>query len=89
MRAYRAGLIPWTLAPQYRDSYPVKMLRREQRRRADLPLSEAHVAELDRWIDRLREEQVVVAYTPTTGFVYVPARPGIDTDLIRVPDEDQ
>ncbi|MEU4561786.1 hypothetical protein AB0F72_25670 [Actinoplanes sp. NPDC023936] len=82
-------LIPWKLEEADRRRYQADMLRAEARRRAGRQLSPALEAKLDRFLRRLAEERVVVHYDPESaeGFCYVPARPGIDTDLVRVPEK--
>ena len=79
-------LIPWLLAEEHRWSYDARMLRVEGRRRAGAPLPQADAARLERWRTRLEDSGCVVEYDPATGFRHVPRRPGVDHDLIRVPD---
>lgn len=80
-------LIPWSVKDEHRWAYPVVMLRVEARRRAGRPLRDVDAARVEPWKKELLEKGLVVHYDPDTedGFFYVPARPGIDTDLIRVP----
>lgn len=82
------SLIPWTVKLEHRHLYPITMLRREARRRSGFDLSEEDERALDAWIAGLKEDGVVLHYDPDTeeGWFYVPMRPGIDVDLIRVPD---
>ena len=80
-------LIPWLIKEQHRWAYPVVMLRVEARRRAGHEIREVDAVRVEPWKRELLEKGLVVHYDPDTedGFFYVPARPGIDTDLIRVP----
>lgn len=81
-------LIPWAVKDEHRWAYPVVMLRVEARRRAGRPLREQDAVRIDPWKAELVQRGVVVHYDPETedGFFYVPARPGVDLDLIREPD---
>ena len=80
------GLIPWRVAREHNQLYPVKMLRAEAARRMGKRLSETAEAELDRWIAARRDSGTVVTYERDVepGWFYVPAR-ACDTDLIRDP----
>jgi len=89
-------LIPWPLRKEHRHKMPPKMLRALGRRRNGEPLGPTVERELDRWLVARAETSpeapygTVVHYNPLTkeGWFYVARRPGIDNDLIRVPDED-
>lgn len=80
-------LIPWMIDGKHRYKHALAMLRAEGRRRAGAPLSDIQQKRLDSWLEFLKEEDAVVHYDPETedGFFYVPRRPGVDTDLVRVP----
>jgi hypothetical protein len=82
-------LIPWGVKVEHRHDYPILMLRKEARRRAGLPLSEEDEHAVDAWIAGMKEANTVLHYDPDTedGWFYVRPRPGVDTDLIRVPDK--
>lgn len=89
------NLIPWMVKPEHRYDWPVMMLRLEGRRRAGLkPLSDVETHKLDTWLANLKSMDAVVHYVPErdeehgldAGFHYVAPRPGIDTDIIRVPE---
>lgn len=88
-------LIPWHVKTEHGTHYALRMLRVEARLRRGWPLATdddqaADLGErLDSWKQKLRDEDLVVHYQDNTdeGFYYVPRRPGIDTDLIRVPDQ--
>ena len=81
-------LLPWALDEKHRWTYPAMMLRAEARRRDGKELRKEDETRLDAWLRRLEEEDTVVHYDMATeeGFWYVPRRPGVDTDIIRVPD---
>lgn len=80
-------LVPWKIEEQHRYKHALAMLRAEARRRAGAPLSELQQKRLESWLAFLAEEDCVVHYDPETedGFFYVPRRPGVDEDLVRVP----
>ncbi|ROT25863.1 hypothetical protein [Micromonospora sp. HM5-17] len=81
-------LLPWGMKDEHRWLFPAQMLRAEARRRAGKQLRPHDEKRLANFVDRLRRDGLVVHYDPDTkeGFFYVPAREGIDTDLIRKPD---
>lgn len=89
-------LIPWRVELRHRHRMAPKMLRALGRRRAGESNGVTVEEELDRWLVARAEssaeapEGTVVHYEPSTdqGWWYVPRRPGIDTDVIRVPDSD-
>jgi len=82
-------LIPWAVGEVHRWAYPLALLRMEGRLRAGRTVSRADHARLDSWHEKLGADDLVVHYDPDTdeGFFYVKRRPGIDTDLIREPEE--
>lgn len=82
------NLVPWYVKPEHRHAWPVTMLRGEARRRAGKPLTHKMEEMVDAFIRGLKADNTVVHYDPETeeGWWYVPPRPGVDTDLIRVPD---
>lgn len=78
--------IPWSpIRPDHANAYPLLMLRLAARRAHSVELTESQSTKLDRWIERLETEGVVVHYEHDTadGWFYTPARPGVDTGLIR------
>lgn len=81
-------LVPWKVEARHRYKHALAMLRAEGRRRAGAPLSPIQQARLDSWLTFMRDQDCVVHYDPQTdqAFFYVPRRPGVDTDLVRVPD---
>lgn len=80
-------LLPWHLKDEHRWLFPAQMLRAEARRRAGKKLRPEDERRLDNFIARLKRDGLVVHYDRDTeeGFFYVPARDGIDTDLIYKP----
>ena len=82
------NLIPWAVLPQHRGAYDLALLRMEARRRRGQQLTNGDDQRLNKWLQRLKDENVVVHYDPQTeqGFFYVPPRDGIDVDLVRVPE---
>ncbi|WP_240942573.1 hypothetical protein [Planosporangium thailandense] len=81
-------LIPWQVEERHRWAYPAVMLRAAGRRRAGREIGGEYSSRLDTWLRARAEDDTVVHYDPDTdeGWFYVPRRPGVDTDLIRVPD---
>lgn len=81
--------IPWSpIRTDHTGHYALVMLRLAARREAGEQLSPTRLDRLDTWVSRLRQDGAVVTYVYASpdGFYYVPARPGIDKGLIRVPD---
>lgn len=84
-----SDFIPWTpIRTDHTGHYALAMLRLAARRDAGEKLSTERSKKLDAWVERLRQENAVVAYVHDSpdGFYYCPARPGIDVGLIRIPD---
>lgn len=81
-------LIPWAVKLEHRYDYPIMMLRQEARRRAGFDLTDEQLHALDAWKRGMERDRTVLHYDPDTerGWFYVPARPGVDTDLIREPE---
>lgn len=82
-------LIPWHVKTEHSNAYPLAMLRLEARRLRGKPISEAKLKYLENWKRRLKASNAVVGYHPDLedGFYYTEARPGIDTGLIRIPQD--
>lgn len=78
-------LLPWHLRDEHRWLFPAQMLRAEARRRAGKKLRDDEIRRVDNFLSRLKREGLVVHYDRDTkeGFFYVPAREGVDTDLVR------
>ena len=94
LRAGKTGLpsryaaeIPWSpIAGEHLNQYPHSMLRLWARRNRGEELTERQIRNLDNVVMKLRDKNEVITYEPTNGgFVRVPARPGIDSGLIRQP----
>jgi hypothetical protein len=83
------ALIPWFVKEEHRWEFPIQMLRAEARRRAGTELDAENARKLTSFLQRLEQDGTVVHYDPDTdeGFFYVPRRDGIDTDIIRVPEQ--
>ena len=90
---HRAGLvepkeryseeIPWSLSGGDLKSYPVRMLRLLARQRRGLALGEEESKRLQSWLDRMEEEEVVVAHDPdrNPSIFYVRRRPTDDDEI--------
>ena len=77
--------LPWRVSGDHLLAYPARMLRLLGRRRHSAGLKPEESDRLDAWLRHLAAEGAVVAYHPTRGFLYVPARPGVDgTDGIPI-----
>jgi|SRR5690606_26281058 len=81
-------LIPWVVKREHRWRFAPTMLRAEARLRAGKSISDDDRVKLEAFKERLVSDDRVVHYDPDTeqGWFYVPRRPGVDTDLVRVPD---
>lgn len=82
-------LIPWEVKREHRWDYPIMMLRQEARRREGFELTEDYEAQVDGWLAGMERDGTVLHYDPDTeqGWFYVARRPGIDKDIIRVPEK--
>jgi hypothetical protein len=82
-------LLPWVVHESHAKLYAATMLRMEARRRRGLPLTERNQKLLSSWLQKLKEQNVVVWYEendPTgQGWYYFP-REDRDTDIIRKPE---
>lgn len=65
--------IPWKVGQAHLRAYPARMLRLLGRANAGGRLTQEENGRLTSWLDNLAKEQAVVAYSPTAGFLYVPA----------------
>lgn len=82
--------IPWgRIALEHNHAYQLTMLRCAARMDKGLPVRDGDKRRFETWRDELKSKGVVVHYDYDSeqGWFYVPARPGVDTGLIRVPDE--
>lgn len=82
-------LIPWDVRREHQRKWTHTQLRNENRRRNGLPVSESAMVELERWKLGLEKAGAVVDYRRDTedGYFLVPRRDGVDTDIIRKPEE--
>lgn len=81
--------IPWgRISSDHNHCYQITMLRIEARLRRGETVREVDRERFQRWRQELTKKGVVVHYDYNTveGFWYVPARPGIDTGLVRRPE---
>lgn len=82
--------IPWPkISVDHNASFPLFMLRTQARINRGLPVKGRDRSRLEEWKKELKDKGLVVHYEPRSpeGWFYVPARPGIDTGLVRVPDD--
>lgn len=80
-------LIPWRVRVEHNKEYPLRMLRLEARRRKGEALPPEEERKLNSWLQLMDDNKAVVHYDPRGGFYYTNPRKGVDTDLIRVPDD--
>ena len=83
-----SALLPWLVRKEHRGAHHQRMLRLESTLRQGGEVDERNRRLLESWKKQLKAEDAVVHYQPDTpqGWFLVPRRPGVDTDLIRVPD---
>lgn len=83
-------LIPWRVQMGHQKHYLVRMLRLEARRRAGLTLELGQERRLDALLAEMKEKDAVISYNPNKepGFSFQYRRHGIDTDIIRRPDDE-
>lgn len=81
-------LVPWRVRPEHRNKGAYLLLTQEARRRAGRKISPEYERRLASWKKKLAETGTVVHYDPDVEpyFHAVPAREGVDTDLVRTPD---
>lgn len=86
---HKNPLIPWAVRRPHQKKWTHTQLRNENRRRNGLPVNAVALTELERWKVGLEKAGAVVDYRRDTeeGYFLVPRRDGVDTDLIRQPDE--
>lgn len=81
--------IPWSpIRPEHYNDYRQTQLRtwaRVNRGDTNIPKRQLHEYELFR--RRLEENDAVIHYDPRQGFFAVKRRPGVDTGMIRLTDE--
>ena len=74
------------VAAEHRHGYDILNLRIEARNRAGRPVAEQTRHQVEVWKQRLVASGMVLDYDQERGFVRVPRRPGVDEDLIWVPE---
>ena len=80
--------IPWgKISVDHNHCYQLVQLRIGARISKGLPVRDSDRRRFEAWEDQLRAQGAVVhyEYNSPEGFYYVPARAGIDTGLVRVP----
>ncbi|MDQ3222018.1 MAG: hypothetical protein M3Q75_00845 [Gemmatimonadota bacterium] len=80
---YRA-YIPWRIPNELSNHTLIRLLRLYARRQERLPLDAAETERLNRWLQYMDREKLVVAYGPRDGFRLVPQRTG-DRHYVRRP----
>lgn len=68
--------LPWRVMREHTAMYAPMMLRLLGRERLRASLSDAEKVSLSYFVNAREKTSTVVAYSPTYGFVYVPAGPG-------------
>lgn len=87
-RTRYADEIPWSpIKREHANDFRQVMLRCWARTNRGLKLNRQMQAEYDSFVVRMKDAGAVITYTPERGFFAVKARPGIDTDLIRLTDK--
>ena len=86
-RTVRSELVPWDVLEQHQWSTHLAMLRVEEWNRAGQWVPSSDHARHAAWRQSLDAAGLVVDYDPASedGFVLVPRRAGVDTDVIRDP----
>lgn len=82
-------LIPWQVKVEHAGMYIPRMLRLEARQRRGKELQLKDRQRVEAFKRKLDDQDAVVHYDPDTeqGWWFVRRRPGIDTDIIRRPDQ--
>tara|TARA_R110002020_G_scaffold26085_3_gene84428 strand:- start:2968 stop:3414 length:447 start_codon:yes stop_codon:yes gene_type:complete len=75
--------IPWRVKQEHLREYAPRMLRLLGRKRSGTELTPEEQARLDGWLNKLDDENAVVAYDPEFrfGFVYVDREPDDDPQI--------
>lgn len=84
--------IPWPkIAADHNTGFQIFMLRTQARINRGLPVKPRDKERLEAWKKELKSKNLVVHYEPRSpeGWFYVKARPGVDTGLVRIPDDDE
>ncbi|MFJ5997580.1 hypothetical protein [Streptomyces sp. NPDC092370] len=87
--------IPWTVKTEHAQARPNSMLRLYSRREQKDPIPAVKARMLDKWLNELKEADVVVCYhrdmvpnpaSPVGGWYYSKRRPEDGDSIIRVED---
>jgi hypothetical protein len=94
-RVNYSSVLPWKIRPEHRNLNITVLLKAAARQRMGVgkPLTDRKQRELDVWLKKLDDNDVVVMYgrgrSPdgeiSFGYHFVPRRPGIDDWIIRKP----
>lgn len=86
-RTVRTALVPWDVREHHQWSPHLAMLRVEEWSRTGHWVPPSDMTRHTAWRQSLDATGLVVDYDPTSdeGFVLVPRRTGVDTDVIRDP----
>ncbi|GAB2464357.1 hypothetical protein GCM10007967_18490 [Xylanimonas ulmi] len=79
-------VIPWEVRPEHRSSTYRRAVLAFHRRAEGRTLTGEERRNLDHVERTLRETGQVITYHPDEGWLLVPARPGIDTGIVREPE---
>ncbi|MFM8896324.1 MAG: hypothetical protein ACKOE2_13385 [Actinomycetales bacterium] len=63
--------IPWKVRSEHSNAYPARMLRLLAKARRGTALTDEDAKRLGSWLDDLTEQDLVVAYSPDAGVLYV------------------
>lgn len=67
--------LPWKNVPREHYCYEQRMLRALRSRERGKPNKDARDGTLDKWMEMMDSEQLVIMYEPTLGFFRVPREP--------------
>jgi DNA-binding transcriptional MocR family regulator len=79
-------IVPWEVRPEHRTSGYRRAILAYHRRAEGRPLTGEERRNLDHIEAKLRATDQVISYDPDEGWILVPARPGVDTGIIREPE---
>jgi DNA-binding transcriptional MocR family regulator len=79
-------VVPWDVRPEHRSSGYRRAVLSFHRRAQGRTLTGEERRNLDHVERTLRETGQVITYQPDEGWLLVPARPGIDTGIVREPE---
>ncbi len=84
-RISHKGWVPWVVAPQHSFHYLAERLHDLARRELGQPLTDKAVRQLDAWLVKMHELDVVVDYNREDGFHLVRRRPEDGAGYTRQP----